>query len=58
MRTKTPNGPLDVRKIAAELERYEKSTAPGGMKIDMPLEDALRAITKVKPKARTKKIHE
>jgi hypothetical protein len=49
MKTKNSNGPLDVRKIAAELKEYENSPRRGGLKINMPLPEALRAIAKVKP---------
>jgi len=40
---------LDVRKIAADLKKYEESSARGGLRIEMPLTDALRAMAKTKP---------
>lgn len=55
MKTKTCDGPLDVRKIAAELKEYENSPRRGGLKIDMPLRDALRVIAKVRPERPAKK---
>ncbi len=48
MKTKA-NAPLDVRKIAEQLKEYENSPARGGLRIDMPLKDALRRIAKHKP---------
>ena len=49
MKTKFSNAPLDVPKIAEQLEEYENSSAPGRLEINMPLPDALRAIVKAKP---------
>jgi hypothetical protein len=46
---------LDVGKIAEQLNEYQKSSARGGLKINMPLKDALRAIARVKPERRKPK---
>lgn len=54
MKTKTSNGPLDVRKIAAELREYENSPRRGGLRLNMPLPDVLRRIAKVKPNGKLK----
>lgn len=55
MKTKAPEAPLDVRKIAAELKEYENSSRRGGLKINIPLQDALRAVAKVKPEPKKRK---
>jgi hypothetical protein len=55
MITKNSKAPLDVRKIARELKDYENSSARGGLKIDMPLPDALRALAKAKPERKASK---
>jgi hypothetical protein len=55
MKTKPSDEPLDVRKLAAELREYESSPARGGLKINMPLKDALRRIAKANPRRQTSK---
>ncbi len=49
MRRKTQN--LSVKKVLAEFRKAENSTAhrKGTFKIDVPFEDALKAIAKAKP---------
>jgi hypothetical protein len=48
MKTK-PSDALDVRKIAAELKEYENSPARGGLRITMPVEQAVKILAKHKP---------
>jgi hypothetical protein len=48
MKTKTSHAPLDVSKISKQLEEYENSPARGGLKIDMPLKEALRKLARVR----------
>jgi hypothetical protein len=56
MRAKTrKDEPVDVRKLMDELAEYENNPrAKGGLKINMPLQDALRRIAKVKPERKAK----
>lgn len=52
MKPKTPDDTLDVRKLAAQLKEYEDNPrAPGGLKFNMPLEEAVRAIAGITPKS-------
>jgi hypothetical protein len=53
MKTKTSDA-LDVRKIAAELKEYENSPRRGGLRINMPLPDALRRVARLKPQKHPK----
>ena len=48
--------PVDVRKMMDELAEYENNPrAKGGLKINMPLEEALRRIAKAKPERKLQK---
>jgi hypothetical protein len=53
--TKSGSDALDVQKIADELRRYEESSARGGLKINVPLQDALRALARAKPESKEKR---
>jgi hypothetical protein len=43
---------LDVRKIMTELEEYEKSRAPGGTRITVPVDQAVKILAKHKTTAK------
>ena len=56
MRAQTrKNESLDVRKIMRDLEEYEKSPARGGLRITMPVEQAVKGLVKVKPVSSAKR---
>jgi len=47
MKTKTSDR-LDVRRIMRELGEYEKSPARGGLRITVPIEQAVKVLAKHK----------
>lgn len=49
MKTKTRDDRLDVRKVMADLKKYEDSPARGGLRIDVPVEQAVKILAKAKP---------
>jgi len=53
MRTKR-SARLNVPKIMAQLEEYEKSPARAGMRITLPVEQAVKVLAKHRPESSKK----
>jgi hypothetical protein len=54
MKLKRSETHLNTGKIMTELEAYEKSPARGGLRIDLPVEQAVKALAKAKREQRIK----